>query len=80
MFVRTPRRLSLPLEQVRVILYPNLPSDEGRARVEAAITGAADIDTWRRIEKIAAREPDLFTHLFAASKDLRAERREAYGV
>lgn len=62
------------------MLYPNLPSDEGRARVEAAITGAADIDTWRRIERIATREPDLFTHLFAASKDLRAERREAYGV
>ncbi len=67
-------RLSLPLEQVRVILYPNLPPNEGRARVEAAITGAADIDTWRRIEAIAATEPDLMTYLFEALKNLRAEQ------
>lgn len=62
------------------MLYPNLPPDEGRDRVEAAITGAADIDTWRRIEEIATSEPDLFTHLFAALKDLRAERRESNGA
>jgi hypothetical protein len=59
------------LDEVRNMLWPGLPVDEGRARVEAAITGAADIETWKRIEEIAAAEPDLFAHLFAALKERR---------
>ena len=61
--------LSLPLEQVRLMLFPNLDAEEGRARIGAAIEGAADIGTWKRIEEIAAYEPDLFTHLFAALRE-----------
>ena len=66
-------RLSLPLEQVRIMLFPNLPAEEGRAHVEAAIAGAADIETWKRIEEIAAVEPDLMDNLMWALKELADE-------
>ena len=68
--------LSLALEHVRVMLFPNLDPEDGRARVQAAIEGQADIDTWKRIEDIAAREPDLFTHLFDALREAQQRRRD----
>jgi hypothetical protein len=61
------------------LLWPGLPVEEGRARVGAAITGAAEIETWQRIKEIAATEPDLFTHRFAALRELRAEREAIVG-
>jgi len=42
------------LDQVRQMLYPNLPEEEGWARIEAALTGAADPKRWEAIERIAA--------------------------
>lgn len=69
-------RLSLPLEQVRVLLFPNLPPDEGRARVKEAVIGAANLDTWRRVEEIAATQPDLLTDLHAVLREHQAERRQ----
>jgi hypothetical protein len=71
-------RLSLPLEQVRVMLFPNLPPDEGRARVHNALDGAADIDTWKRIEKVAAIEPDLMPNLMAALRDRQGKAGEPH--
>jgi hypothetical protein len=67
------RGLSPALDEVRSMLWPGLPIEEGRARVEAALTGAADIETWKRIEEIAAAEPDLFTQLFAALRERREQ-------
>lgn len=55
------------------MLFPNLPAEEGRARVEAALAGAADIETWKRIEEIGAAEPDLMDNLMWALKDLADE-------
>jgi hypothetical protein len=42
------------LDQVRQMLYPNLPEEEGWARIEAALSGAADPKRWEAIERIAA--------------------------
>jgi hypothetical protein len=61
------------LDEVRNKLWPGLPVDEGRARVEAAITGTAGIETWKRIEEIAAAEPDIFADLFAALRERRRD-------
>jgi len=36
------------------MLYPNLPEEEGWARIEAALTGAADPKRWEAIERIAS--------------------------
>jgi len=54
------------------MLFPDLPADQGRARIEAAITGAADAEAWERIERIAA-EPDLLGDLVNALRELRAD-------
>jgi hypothetical protein len=35
------------------MLYPNLPEEEGWARIEAALSGAADPKRWEAIERIA---------------------------
>ena len=56
--------LSLPLEHVRLMLFPNLDPEEGRNRIRAAIDGQADTETWKRIEDVATRDPDLFIHHF----------------
>jgi len=42
------------LDQVRQMLYPNLPEEEGWARIEAALSGAADPKRWEAIERIAS--------------------------
>lgn len=41
------------LDLVRQMLYPNLPEEEGWARIEAALSGAADPKRWEAIERIA---------------------------
>jgi hypothetical protein len=63
--------LSPALEQVRQLLFPDLPPAEGRARVANAVAGAADTDRWQRIEQIAADEPEM---LQALIEELRATR------
>lgn len=54
------------------MLFPDLPAAEGRARIEAAITGAADADAWERIERIAA-EPDMLGELVNALRLLKQD-------
>ena len=44
------------LTRVREILFPDVPPDEGDARVDAALAGAADDERWGRIEALAERE------------------------
>jgi hypothetical protein len=60
-----PKR-SAALEKVRQLLYPNLPPEEGRARINEAISDSVDPERWRRIEQIAAQEPDLVAELIEA--------------
>jgi hypothetical protein len=50
------------LDQVRQLLFPDLPADEGWARIDAALAGASDE---RRVEAIerATRSRDLSQHL-----------------
>jgi hypothetical protein len=42
------------LDQVRQMLFPDLPEEEGWARIEQAISGAADPARWAAIEDIAS--------------------------
>jgi hypothetical protein len=42
------------LDQVRRMLFPDLPEEEGKARIEEAISGAADPVRWAAIERIAS--------------------------
>jgi hypothetical protein len=42
------------LDQVRQMLFPDLPEEEGWARIELAISGAADPARWAAIEDIAS--------------------------
>jgi hypothetical protein len=72
-----PQASTAALEQVRQLLFPNLSPAEGRARVQKAIAGAADTDRWRRIEQIAADDPemlrDLIEELHAVTDDARSD-------
>ena len=54
------------------MLFPDLPAAEGRARIEAAITGAADAEAWERIERIAT-EPDMLGELVNALRLLKED-------
>jgi hypothetical protein len=64
------------LEQVRKLLFPDLPAAEGRERVQNAIAGAADTDRWRRIERIAADEPEMLRDLIEELRATRATRQD----
>ena len=44
------------LDQVRRMLFPQLPPDEGWARIDAAISGAADPQRTAAIERLASGE------------------------
>lgn len=44
------------LERVRELLFPGLSAEEGGARVDAALAGAADDERWQRIEELARRQ------------------------
>lgn len=50
------------LDQARRLLFPELPAEEGWARIDAALAGASDE---RRVEAIerATRSRDLSQHL-----------------
>jgi hypothetical protein len=54
------------LEQVRELLFPDLPPAEGRDQVAAAILGRDDPQRWATIERMAAANPELFADLVRA--------------
>lgn len=66
--------LSPALEQVRRLLYPDLPPDEGRARVEEAIAGVADSERWQRIERIAAEDPEILKDLIDGLRAVKGDQ------
>jgi len=68
------RDRSPELDQVRELLFPNLPPDEGWARIDAAISRAADPARTEGIERRA--QDDLYAALLAALWRLKEERGE----
>jgi hypothetical protein len=57
------------LDQVRRLLFPGLPPEEGWARIDGALEGARDEQRIEAIEDLA--EGDLTADLLAALKRLR---------
>ncbi len=57
------------LDQVRRLLFPTLPPDEGWARIEGALAGAKDDERLDAIEELAGQ--DLTAELIAALRRLR---------
>jgi hypothetical protein len=57
------------LDQVRRMLFPQLPPDEGWARIDAAISGAADSQRMAAIERLASG--DLSDDLLSLLRLLR---------
>jgi hypothetical protein len=60
------------LEEVRKLLFPYLPPEEGWAKIDAAVAGAADDARFEAIEALASG--DLSQDLLAALRDLRDRR------
>jgi hypothetical protein len=60
------------LDQVRQLLFPNLPPGEGWARIDRALEGAGDAERMGRIEELA--EGDLIADLVAGIRRLRGGR------
>ena len=60
------------LDQVRQMLFPKLPAEEGWARIDAAISGAADSRRAEAIERLAAG--DLNEELLSLLKLLREQQ------
>ena len=58
------------LDQVRRLLFPSLPPEEGWARIEDALDGAKDEERIDAIEELAAG--DMTADLVAALRRLRA--------
>jgi hypothetical protein len=69
----TPELRSPELDQVRRLLFPTLPPDEGWARIEGALADAKDEERIEAIEDLA--EGDLTADLIAALKRLRTSAR-----
>jgi hypothetical protein len=57
------------LDQVRRLLFPTLPPEEGWSRIEGALAGATDEERLEAIEELAGR--DLTAELIAALKRLQ---------
>jgi hypothetical protein len=60
---------SADLDQVRRMLFPKLPPEEGWARIDAAIADASDPERIDAIERLA--EGDLSNDLMTVLKRLR---------
>ena len=60
------------LDQVRRMLFPKLPESEGWARIDAAISGAADPQRLAAIERLASG--NLSDDLLALLRLLREEQ------
>ena len=58
------------LDQVRRLLFPSLPPEEGWARIEGALAAAKDEERIEAIEELA--KGDLTAELIAALRRLRA--------
>ena len=58
------------LDQVRRLLFPTLPEEEGWARIEGALAGARDDERIEAIESLA--EGDLTADLIAVLRRLRS--------
>jgi hypothetical protein len=56
-------RRSDTLEQLRLVLFPQLSPDEGRRRIDAAFEGASDDERAGRIDELAG-DPDLVDAIF----------------
>jgi hypothetical protein len=65
----TPERRTPELDQVRRLLFPALPPEDGWARIEGALAGAKDEERVDAIEDLA--EGDLTADLIAALRKLR---------
>ena len=66
----SPERRTPELDQVRRLLFPGLPPEEGWARIEGALAAAKDEEKIDAIEDLA--EGDLTADLIAALQRLRA--------
>lgn len=60
---------SKELDDVRKLLFPNLDAEDGWAKIDAAVEGAADDERFAAIEELANR--DLTQDLYAALERLR---------
>jgi hypothetical protein len=60
---------SAELDQVRQMLFPQLPASEGWARIDAAISGASDSQRIAAIERLASG--DLSDDLLSLLRLLR---------
>ena len=58
------------LDQVRRLLVPSLPAEEGWARIDGALEGAKDENRIDAIEELAGR--DLTAELVAALRRLQS--------
>jgi hypothetical protein len=67
-----PPRRTPELDQVRRLLFPTLPPEEGWARIEGALAGAEEEDRIDAIEELAGR--DLTADLVAALRRLQAQQ------
>jgi hypothetical protein len=68
---------SSDLDEVRRLLFPQLPPDEGWARIDAAVAGAADDRRVDAIEELCAG--DLNQELLDALRRLRDDDPEEPG-
>jgi hypothetical protein len=66
------RGRSPELDQVRQMLFPELPPEEGWAQIDAAMSGASDPERWDEIERLAGG--DLSGDLLARLRRLRQQR------
>ena len=57
------------LDQVRRLLFPNLTEEDGWARIDAALEGAADPERVDAIERFA--DDELADHLLAELRQRR---------
>jgi hypothetical protein len=63
------------LDEVRRLLFPNLPPDEGWARIDAAFAGAADERKLDAIDRLA--EADLSVELLEALRRMHRAQTQA---
>ena len=63
---------SRTLEQLRLMLFPNLSQEEGRLRIEVAFARAEDTKRAQRVERLA-NSPDLDEELLRSLRRLSAD-------
>ncbi len=63
-------RRSKELEELRLLLFPQLSPEEGWRKIEAALERAGDSERSERIEQLA-NDPDLDHELLRRLRELR---------